>query len=172
MKSFPILFLILLFAKIAFAIEPPRETIIKALSKGKTAFIGKPRKIEIVNEKSHNVTAKMELQILYCFSGLDCKKDEVLSLQFQFQNSKETSLPVEFPLGAEIVFVMNQPFKDLKEFDSDWQDGIDRAFICDTFPQSILTLKERFPCKSIYGGKPESWIKFDELLIKGDHQSP
>jgi len=117
--SLIILFLSYSFCVVAF--EPPRETIEEALKTGSTAFLARAIKTVLVDEKKFESIAKVKLEVLHCFYGEKCSKNKIISMRYTVQTIKETTLPVQLPLGTDIIFVLNHQLDEKTYFDSNLQ---------------------------------------------------
>ena len=146
------------------AFEPPRESLNEAFSKGKTAFLARAIKTEQLERKKYSVIGSVTLELRHCFYGVKCEKGKIVSLKYHVQTTKESTLPVQFPLSTDLIFIMNQDLIEGGYFDSEWPGGIDRVFICDNFPFDFLNSTEKVRCENIYGGKKPSWVKWSELI--------
>jgi len=163
-RSLLLSILLLSYSFCVIAFEPPRETIEEALKTGSTAFLARAVKTILVEEKKFESIAKVELEVLHCFYGENCNKNRIINMSYTVQTIKETSLPVQLPLGTDIIFILNHQIDEKTYFDSNWHGGIDNAFICNNYPISFLNSDEEARCNSIYGGNKNSWIKWNKLL--------
>jgi hypothetical protein len=148
----------------ANAFEPPRDDLSDVLSRGEAAFLAKATESGPVTEKAYEISSTLKLEIQYCFYGVGCNQGDILNLTYTLKTTKENALPVQFPLATEIIFILNRDLAGRVHFDSDWPGGIDKAYVCDNHPYSIMNTQEKIACVNIYGGKGRSWVKWEELI--------
>ena len=138
-----------------WAYVPPSENVEKALEKGVLSFSAIAEKVEIEKKNPFSIDGIVNLSITQCFFGKECEEGKLISLPYKVKSLKEWEFGVDFPIGKEIVFVLSHTLESKNVFNSNLHTGIDRAFVCDGFPNLLKDNKEDTLCKSIYRvGKP------------------
>ena len=119
------------------------------------SFSAIAQKIEIEKINDFSIDGIIYLSITQCFVGKECEEDKSISLPYKVKSLKEWEFGVDFPIGKEIIFVLNHTLESKNIFNSNLHEGIDRAFVCDGFPNRLKDNREDTLCKNIYRiGKP------------------
>ncbi len=147
-----------------YAVEPPRDTVVEALAKGESAFLARVHKLVQLERMKDEVIALASMKIHFCIYGKNCIKNNLIKMKYNAQSIKSNTFPIQFPIGKEILFILNSDSKKIDKFDSDWVGGIDKAFVCDNFPNDFQTSTSEVRCFSIYGGNKSFWISWDDVL--------
>lgn len=148
-----------------FAFEPPRESILQALPKGKSAFLARVIKTEQIEKQKYKLVAEVTLEVQHCFYGANCEQNNNIRMKYFAQTTAEVTMPVQFLLGTDIVFILNQNLDEVEYYDSSWEGGsVDWAFICNNFPYDFKGSKEKINCSDIYYGKISSLVSWDDLI--------
>lgn len=154
-----------IFSIYVCAYVPPSENVEKALEKGVLSFSAIAKEIKIEKKNSFSIDGRIYLSITQCFVGKECEDGKSISLPYKINSLKEWEFGVDFPIGKEIIFILSHTLESENKFNSNLHKGIDRAYVCDGFPNLIKNNKEDTLCKSIYRvGKP-IYTNFEKLMI-------
>ena len=125
-----IIILMLLFASNAVAFEPPQYSLADAVDRAESIFIGRVIKIEENEVGEYSVKATATIKVLNCIVNVDCDEFKEIKIVYYSQTHADRAFPVNFPISTNILFPLRKRIRsNILFFDSDWNDGIDIAYI-------------------------------------------
>jgi len=139
-------------------------TLKEAVKTGETVFVANVESSSVVDKRTGLIKANANLEIEKCFYGGSCKNREQICLTYVAQVSVGAYLPVSFPVGSQVLVVLNGDLRDGSyDFDSDINGGVDFVYTCNTFPYKITDKNSRFRCKDMMTDRVSEWLTFDSL---------
>jgi hypothetical protein len=158
-----------LFSSVCLSFDVRPVGLKQAIQESSLSFVGSIRGLEITGEKVGRVEAVAKVRVRSCIVG-PCTEGELISVKYLVDSSYGLELPVNIPIGAEVVFVFDKDEFAKELTFSVGASGGDRAYSCSAFPYSIIKFDEQFRCSDeVLRGKV-FYSTYQEILGWGNNR--
>jgi hypothetical protein len=168
MKTFTLITLSLMtcVSALAFDSYPYPLSFREVLASSQCVFVGTVVSEKVTEQRVDEVKAASQVRISKCLYGKECKPHQTVTLNYIAQTTRDTYLPIQFPVGQDVLVASRSKCSSLQNFRSSiTEPGPDSGYVCRTFPYSLdmVPSGRKFSCINLMFNKSTGLTTYEEI---------